>query len=182
MSDALHPTWVKTQHLSKMEVDIPWPPEVCPGRASNSCWGTGIALVPPLQGQQEPALGDSVVSVPMDTRHGSQLRGTVWVLMACSSSSGAGGTSQELEAVAGWMSPLCSDWFTGEHMDVTGGHTLSSTGTLLLRAGGLCCWQPWCSPVNHPEPAWWAMSSKWFAEPPSWVKLECCPVLLNRVR
>lgn len=164
-----------------MEVGIPGPPEVYPGRASNSCWGTvrhgpcAISARAVTSPWWLPALWCWCPWTPgVDPSSG----GTVLVRPEC-----PWAAPPALEQ--GHTSRSCPLWqcviYRWACADVTAGHTVSSMGTLVLRAGGPCCWQPWCSPVNHPVRAWWAMGSKWFIEPGSWVKLECCPVLLNRV-
>lgn len=148
----------------------------------------GIALVPSLHRQQEPAHGDSLLlccgcpwTPGVDPSHEAQswpdvsARGHFLRLWSRGNLPRSGSS--------GLLSVPLQQWliYRWACVAVTGGHTVSSMGTLLLRAGALCVWQPWCSPVNHPVRAWWAMSSKWFIEPGSWVKLDCCPVLLNRV-
>lgn len=163
-------------HHFKVDVGLPQPPEICPGRANNLFWGhhprttsshTTIPGESVLGAAETKLLWFLWTPVPgwalrMDPAASLQEASTCMVLP----SSEAESTFKELNcprlAVTDWQVRWqavrqCVPW-----------------GHRYWAAGGSFWWQFWCLPVNHLLCLWWAMESKWFIEAGSWVKLECC--------
>lgn len=156
MSDALHPTWVKT--LTPFR-NGSWHSRASRGLPRSDqrfmlrhC--KGIALVPSLHRSQPLLLRCQCPWTPwIDPSHKAQswrdvsAHGQFLQLWSR-------GTFQELEAVAYWLSPCSSDWFTGEcvwmwHGELHGDTVTESRGSVCVTALVLTCKSPGACLVGH---------------------------------